>query len=105
MKYLIIQPADGAPFAVFCCAPQTHAEMARAWRRTPASRVLSAGYCSIVAQIGAPALVTTYGHSASLNLGPREEDAPLIAAFLTATATLCPPEFRSNARIAISPKR
>lgn len=101
MKYLIIQGEDGAEFPVFCCAPQTHADMARAWRRTPASRVVSAGFCSIIVSpngddAAVPVWVATYGRSESLNLHPRKEDARLIAAFLHATARMCPADYVAN---------
>ncbi len=93
MKYIVIAPADGEPFPVFCCAPQSHAEMASAWRRTPASRVLSAGFF-YVAACWPPSVVNvaTYGRSESLNLGPRPEDARLIAAAIATTLCLNAPD-------------
>jgi len=82
MKYAIIQDIDsGLEFPVFCLAPRTHEEMATAWRPDPQKRrVVSAGFCYFTRH-----QVTTYGHSQSLNLGPRQDDARIIAAYYRAT--------------------
>lgn len=80
MKYLFIRDAEGLEFPVFCLAPKTHAEMATAWRRNDQSKVVSAGFC----EFGPFGQVATFGFSTSLNLGPRADDARLIAAFYKA---------------------
>lgn len=79
MKYLMIQDGDGLEFPVFCLAPRTHAEMAKAWRRNDSSRVLSGGFVEFL-----PEGVRCFGFSSSLNLAPRERDARIIAAFYKA---------------------
>lgn len=83
MKYLIIRDAHGVEFPVFCVAPQTHAEMATAWRRSDSNRVVAGGFVELL-----PACVRVFGHSTSLALYPRPQDAQLIAAFYRATLAL-----------------
>ncbi len=83
MKYIIVQEEDGMQVPVFCFAPKLHTDLATAWRRTPASRVVSAGFVEIH-----PNGVRTFGFSTSLNLGPRQQDAQIIAAFYKATLAL-----------------
>lgn len=84
MKYVIIQEPDGSEFPVFCVAPQTHAELATAWRRNDSRKVVAAGFVEFLAT-GA-ALV--FGRSTSLDLGPRPRDAALITTFTMATLTM-----------------
>lgn len=81
MKYLMIEDATGLRFPVFCCAPQTHADMATAWRRDDSRKVCSAGFVCFYAD----GTAETFGASASLNLRPRPEDAAIITAFYRAT--------------------
>jgi hypothetical protein len=82
MKYLIIKDAEsGFTFPVFCVAPQTHADLATAWRRSDARQVMSAGFVCFYADGSAE----TFGESVSLRLRPRPEDAAIITAFYRAT--------------------
>lgn len=87
LKYIVIRDEHtGLEFPVFAPAPVTHADMAAAWRRDPEQRrVVGAGFCQLTSTHA-----VTYGHSTSLQLGPRAEDARLIAAFATVTAKLNP---------------
>ena len=81
MKYCIFLRPDGTEFAAFCLAPQTHAELAAAWRRNESTRVVSAGYV----RLHADGFAETYGESITLALKPRDTDAKFIAAFYRAT--------------------
>ncbi|HSV93123.1 MAG TPA: hypothetical protein VLH81_08600 [Desulfobacterales bacterium] len=94
MKYLIIRDQHGQEFPVFCLAPKTHEQMATAWlgarnsRGLPAEapcegRVIAAGFVEFL-----PAGVRVFGHSTSLNLYPRPQDAQLIAAVYRATLAM-----------------
>lgn len=85
MKYLIIQEADGTEFPVFCCAPQTHAELATAWRRTGPRKVVAAGFV----EFRASGVAVVFGRSDSLDLGPRpDRDAALITAMHLGTVAM-----------------
>ena len=75
MKYVFfanaLEPA-------FCVAPDTHARLAA--RNAGKGAPVSAGYVEFL-----PTGVRTFGHSHSLELGPRPGDAQLIAAFYKQT--------------------
>lgn len=109
MKYIIFDDPQAGEFAVFCLAPQTHAQMATAWRRDPTRRVVSAGFCEFVAPVsprmtgenrGQPpggehaatrpcTIVRVFGRSESLNLGNRgAKDAALITAMYLGTVAM-----------------
>lgn len=81
LKYLVLREATGVEFPVFCTGLQTHAELATAWLVGPARRrVVSAGFVRFAAEG-----VTVCGHSESLDLAPRPQDARLIAVCAHAT--------------------
>jgi len=77
MKYIIITDEIGVEFPVFCLAPQSHQELATAWRRNDSLRVVSAGFVEFAADGSA----TVFGRSTGLNLGPRPQDARIISTF------------------------
>jgi hypothetical protein len=81
VKYCIFQKPDGSEFAAFCLPPQTHTELAAAWRRNESTRVVSAGHV----RLHADGHVETFGESLGLGLKPRDTDAKFIAAFYRAT--------------------
>lgn len=80
MKYCTFLRPDGTEFAAFCLAPETHGDLAAAWRRNESLRVVSAGYCRFMSNGD----VHTYGSSVTLNLKPRPTDAALIRTFYRA---------------------
>ena len=84
LKYVMVrEESSGIEFPVFACAPVTHEAMATAWRRNDSRRVVSAGFCQLTATHA-----ITYGYSMSLRMGPRDEDARLIAVFTRVTCRL-----------------
>ena len=85
MKYIVLKDERGGEFAVFCLAPQTHAEMATAWRRDTTRRVVAAGFCEFLSTGHA----IVFGQSDSLNLGNRgTQDAALISAMYLGTVEM-----------------
>lgn len=95
MKYIIIQDELGGEFAVFCLAPQTHAEMATAWRRDTTRRVVAAGFCEFLSTGHA----IVFGRSDSLNLGNRgTQDAAMITAMYLGTVEMARRSDGSSAR-------
>jgi hypothetical protein len=103
MKYVMIRNARGNEFPVFCLAPQTHADLAAAWRRDDRSQVVGAGFVEFVMGYtdpenpaltpdGKPAtsvmFARTFGHSESLQLSPRPQDAGIITAFYLGTVAM-----------------
>jgi hypothetical protein len=89
MKYLIIRDEHGLETPVFCLAPKTHEQMATAWRRDANSRVVSAGFCEIFPTLpDEMPRVRTFGFSSSLNIGPRPQDARIIAGFYKLTVEM-----------------
>jgi hypothetical protein len=80
MKYIILQDQNGIQFAAFCFAPQTHEQLATAWRRDESRRVVSAGFVEFHDN---RALV--FGYSASLQIGPGPNDEKFLTAFYRLT--------------------
>lgn len=90
MKYLIIRGPHGGEFPVFCCAPQSHRELAAAWQASvhplPGGRqVVAAGFVEFLPTGAA----IVFGRSESLGLGTRPGcDAALISALYLGTVTM-----------------
>jgi hypothetical protein len=80
MKYLIIQIQDfrfPVPFPDLL----SHADLAAGYKSKPHCKIVSAGFFSSENTEDGP-VATTYGHSDSLNLGRKPEDAKLLTAML-----------------------
>lgn len=91
MKYIILHPTNQAGLTqiLFAVAPTTHAELAAKYAET--HKPTSAGFCDFRdGPVPARPSVRVFGRSTSLNLGPAEGDARLIAQMVTTTLSMAP---------------
>lgn len=73
MKYVMLRQADGVLFAVMGLGMKvTHSGLAAAF---PAHAVVGAGFVAFNERGG----VETFGHSASLHIGPHPDDARMLS--------------------------
>jgi hypothetical protein len=86
MKYVVIKEPEGTLQPVFAAGILTHRELAAALiAARPGRTAASAGFVDFTADADGRRVVSTFGRSDSLELGPAPDDAALICCLVNAT--------------------
>ncbi len=98
LKYIILRERTGEESARFALAPTKHLDMAlEAQAHRPGRTIVAAGFVEFT---GSEA--RTYGHSESLNIGTRSEDAAFLSIFAKQTALCAETSINAMAGVASS---